>query len=622
MQTVILSLPKNVPQSFPSWMHTVITSAVEWLSSRVMSGAIVSPERSRMANTEKALNLNLKPVLMKHLLFLFCSTIITINAAAQSQYASSVIAFSSEWSPTSWSAQQALGAPNTTGCGDIATAWASASADGAREWLVLGFATPQPVGVINIWETWNPGAVDTIYLRNSSTGVWNNVYTATAAPALPCPRTFTITIPTTGYNVDAIRLAINSPAVTSWNEIDAVEIQLNCSTGISTINNPLFCFGMCNASATATGSGPGPFTYSWTTTPSQTTQTATGLCAGTYTVTVTDANMCTSTTAVTITEPSQVTLSVSNSPTLCFGDCSGTLTATPGGGTPGYTYNWTPGNWNTATVTGLCAGTYTVTVTDQNGCSASTTATITSYPAIVPNSQVTNPILCNGNCNGAATCNPTGGCGAPYTYLWIPGGQTTQSISNLCAGNYTVTITDPCGCTASQTITLTQPPALTVSATATPETCPGCCDGTANGNATGGTGPYSYIWTPPLSTLQNISGLCPAIYTLCVTDANGCTTCDTAVVNPSTVGMEDQIDQSVQISPNPFSSYFTISFGPSVEGECRIELFDVTGKLVYQEMHFVKPGTVLEIAPDVPLGVYLLEIKLGNEKIGQRLLKY
>lgn len=148
-----------------------------------------------------------------------------IVGGSSGQFASSVINYSSQWSSTSWSAYQATGAPNTCGCGDIATAWASSSTDGQREFLVLGFSSPQVVSQINIYETYNPGAVDTVYLRNSSTNTWNMVWFGTASPATPCPRVFTINIPTTPYTVNAIRIAINSPAVPGWNEIDAVEIK-------------------------------------------------------------------------------------------------------------------------------------------------------------------------------------------------------------------------------------------------------------------------------------------------------------------------------------------------------------------------------------------------------------
>jgi hypothetical protein len=149
---------------------------------------------------------------------------------AQIQYASSVLAFSSQWGTSSWSAGQATGAPNTNSCGDITTAWASATSDGQREFLVLGYSTPQNVASIIIRETYNPGAVDTIYLRNASNGSWNMVFSQTAMSVTICPRDFIVNITPTSYLVNAVRLAINSPSVSGWNEIDAV--------GISSIQNP------------------------------------------------------------------------------------------------------------------------------------------------------------------------------------------------------------------------------------------------------------------------------------------------------------------------------------------------------------------------------------------------
>lgn len=162
--------------------------------------------------------------------FLTLNFICVIAGFAQIQYASTVLAFSSQWGTSSWSAFQATGAPNTNSCGDITTAWASASADGQREFLELGYSTPQNVASIIVIETYNPGAVDTIYLRNASNGSWNMVFSQTAASVAACPRNFVVNITPTSYLVNAVRLAINSPAVFGWNEIDAV--------GISSIQNP------------------------------------------------------------------------------------------------------------------------------------------------------------------------------------------------------------------------------------------------------------------------------------------------------------------------------------------------------------------------------------------------
>lgn len=140
-------------------------------------------------------------------------------------FATSVIAFSSEYFSTVWSAQQALGPPNTyPAYGDYGTAWAPRTSDGQREYLVLGFSDVAPASGVSVYETYHPGAVDTVYVRNAATGQFVKVWQGTAAPALPQARIFTVQFPQTAFNVDAVRLAINSPAVPSWNEIDAVRI--------------------------------------------------------------------------------------------------------------------------------------------------------------------------------------------------------------------------------------------------------------------------------------------------------------------------------------------------------------------------------------------------------------
>ena len=153
----------------------------------------------------------------------FAISLAFFSSAQQSQYADNVINFSSQFSASCNAATAALGAPDVVGCGDNCNAWASLTPDGQREYLVLGFLTPQPVTTIYIYENYNPDAVDTVYLRNAATQVWTQVFSQTAH-VTTCPNVLTITIPTTPYNVDAIRIAVNSPAIPDYNEIDAVEI--------------------------------------------------------------------------------------------------------------------------------------------------------------------------------------------------------------------------------------------------------------------------------------------------------------------------------------------------------------------------------------------------------------
>jgi hypothetical protein len=137
------------------------------------------------------------------------------------------------------------------------------------------------------------------------------------------------------------------------------------------------------------------------------------------------------------------------------GTCNGTATAFPSGTSP-FSYSWSTGQTLQA-ATGLCQGLYTVTITDANSCTTSAVVSIQSSTggAILSTTNAT----CNGCCDGGAMISPYGGC-ASYTYIWSPGGQATDSIGNLCAGNYIVQITDSCGCMSYVTASITEPPVV------------------------------------------------------------------------------------------------------------------------------------------------------------------
>lgn len=290
-------------------------------------------------------------------------------------------------------------------------------------------------------------------------------------------------------------------------------------TGVTSTN--VLCNGQCNGTASSNPSGGTPgYTYLWQP-GGQTTPSVSGLCAGTYTLTVTDANGCTRNSTVTITQPNVLSISLTASNLTCNSVCNATISANVAGGTAAYSYLWNPGNQTTAAITNQCAGSYTCTVTDANGCTAQAMVTITQPTALVLTPNITN-VSCNGLCNGAASVAASGGT-PNYSYLWAPGGQTTPTILNQCAGSYTVTVTDAVGCTGSLTITITEPIAIANNVTTVNASCSGICNGTAQANPSGGTGPYSYLWMPGSLTTQSISGLCAGSYTLTVTDANGCT---------------------------------------------------------------------------------------------------
>ena len=169
--------------------------------------------------------------------------------------------------------------------------------------------------------------------------------------------------------------------------------------------------------------------------------------------------------------------------------CDGTLVVNPTNGTPPIGYVWSNGQ-TTQTINNLCAGTYTVTVTDVNNCTITANATLVDPPVLQsPLIVATNPV-CNGYCDGTATVNPIDGV-APYTYLWNDG-QTTQTATNLCAGAYSVTVTDANGCPASNTIALVNPPIVSLGNITSLDTI---CYLTSNETYTVPNLGYTYNWT-------------------------------------------------------------------------------------------------------------------------------
>ncbi len=297
----------------------------------------------------------------------------------------------------------------------------------------------------------------------------------------------------------------------------------------------------CNSGSNGTASvvasgGTGPYTYSWS--PSGGTgATASGLTVGTYTCTITDAVSATVSKSITITQPSALVAATSQTNLSCFGGSNGSATVIPSGGTPSYTYSWSPSGGTGATATGLAAGTYTCTITDANSCTTTKSFTITQPTAMSITGGSQTNIACNGGASGAITINtPTGGAGG-YTYNWTPGNPTgdgTKTVSGLTAGIWTVTVTDEYSCTSSKQFTITQPTALTATTSQTNVSCNGGSNGSATVTPSGGAGYYFYSWSPSGGTAATATGLAAGTYTCTIYDANECSITKTVTITQPT----------------------------------------------------------------------------------------
>ena len=286
------------------------------------------------------------------------------------------------------------------------------------------------------------------------------------------------------------------------------------------------CFGACNGIATATSTNAiGGVTYFWIGGSNPiTSQTATALCAGTYTMFATDQNTCTASSQVTITEPPVFTASISSTGSItCNGGNNGSAVVSATGGTPTYSYTWSgtaSANGNSANANSLVAGSYTVTITDALGCLTTANTNILQPTPFVPILTFTDP-KCNGALDGTANIAYSGGAGTT-TFLWEPGlQQPGNSVNNLGAGSQSVTITSNGTCTTSLTFTLSQPALLTAAVSATNSTC-NQSNGQACAVVGGGTSPLTYQWSNGPTTLCN-NNIPSGSYNFVVTDFNGCT---------------------------------------------------------------------------------------------------
>jgi gliding motility-associated-like protein len=328
---------------------------------------------------------------------------------------------------------------------------------------------------------------------------------------------------------------------------EPTELQISTSVTSNFNGYPITCTGANDGSALVNSNGgTAPYTILWSN--GDTSLTTNNLSAGTYFVTVTDANGCSKSDSVVLTDPiglSNLTLSASSYNGFnisCHGENDGTISMTGvNGGTAPLSYYWNTGD-STSSITGLPVGNYTLTVTDINGCSISDSLTLNQPTVLTSNASVTSNfngtnISCNGAMDGSAQVSGAGGVG-PYSFLWNTS-DTSTTISNLSVGTYAVVVTDANGCSTTDTVSLTEPSLFSITAGVQSNyngyniSCAGGANGQVAALAIGGTGPYNYSWSNGSSS-PGQNNLAAGMYIINVSDANGCSAADTlTLIEPS-----------------------------------------------------------------------------------------
>lgn len=279
------------------------------------------------------------------------------------------------------------------------------------------------------------------------------------------------------------------------------------------------CDGEISVSA---GGGSGQYTFQWSDPGIPTgTTVATNLCVGLYSVTVQDNLGCTATGNTSINSPAAIVLQSTGIDPLCQGLLNGIAGCTASGGASGFQFLWNNGA-STSNIQNLDCGTYTVTVTDANGCTASTEVVLDCPQVIQIDAITPEAARCFGEASGRITVSASGGSGI-LAYQWSdPLGQTGPVAVNLADGLYLVTITDGNGCSATASTTVIEPPPIGLSFEKTDVRCFGESSGAITATAAGGNGNFTYQWNNMLSGAQ-IENLLPGVYTVTATDALGCT---------------------------------------------------------------------------------------------------
>ena len=361
------------------------------------------------------------------------------------------------------------------------------------------------------------------------------------------------------------------------------------NASVSSLTN-VSCNGGANgAIAISAIGGTAPITYNWSDQGFATSiATRTNLTAQSYTITVADAAGCSVVLGpITLTQPAAlvVSLGTSNNAT-CSAVNNGSILMNVTGGTPNYTYSWSNSSSTSEDLSGLGAGTYQLTVTDANSCPSvqGPSVTITQPSAVVVSiSAGSSSVSCFGLADGAINMNVSGGQ-SPYTYSWTNTTATTEDLSFLAAGTYTLTATDASGCSGTgAAVVVADALAISTSISSTPASNSASSDGTATVVATGGTGSFSYSWDDGNNqTSATAVALTSGNYTVEITDGNGCSAIDVIFVDFGSAITELSLND-LNIYPNPTDKNIVVSFELNDTRDIKISFYSTIGNLILSE---------------------------------------
>lgn len=387
------------------------------------------------------------------------------------------------------------------------------------------------------------------------------------------------------------------------------------SPSVNAIINNVTCHNTNDGAIqlTLTGGHP-PFHFKWREIPDDTlhdphSQNQANLYAGTYHVTIYDSSGCEFTKSYFVSSANgsiTITTGTVNAVTLCANDHSGSATVNASGGNSPYTYQWNDSAMSAGpTATGLYAGTYRVTVTDANGCTAIQMVSVPSNviqltAVLLDSSRIV--LNCDSSTNGFLFVDVCGGT-LPYTFNgnWIF--DSLAHLENLAAGNYPLVVTDANGCIIADTFQITSPSSVSAVISITHTSCIGCPDGSIQITTSGGTPPYSISWTPMNGNLNGnlIENLTAGIYMVCISDSFNCTICFNDTILDDPLISEEIQSKGLKIYPNPFDKSATL-FLKSLPQECTFSIYDLTARKLF-EIEPDKTETIID-RKNLSSGIY------------------